>query len=29
MVAGSAGNFYGATTHGGATNDGTIYKFTP
>jgi uncharacterized repeat protein (TIGR03803 family) len=29
MVADTAGNFYGATTHGGATNDGTIYKFTP
>ncbi len=29
MVTGSAGNFYGATTHGGPTNDGTIYKFTP
>ena len=29
MVADTAGNFYGATTHGGSTNDGTIYKFTP
>jgi uncharacterized repeat protein (TIGR03803 family) len=29
MVAGSEGNFYGATTHGGPTDDGTIYKFTP
>ncbi len=29
MVADSAGNFYGATTHGGTTNDGTIYKFAP
>jgi uncharacterized repeat protein (TIGR03803 family) len=29
MVGDSAGNFYGATTHGGLTNDGTIYKFTP
>jgi uncharacterized repeat protein (TIGR03803 family) len=29
MVADSAGNFYGATTHGGTTNDGTIYKFIP
>lgn len=29
MVADSAGNFYGATTHGGPANDGTIYKFTP
>lgn len=26
---GAGGNFYGATTHGGATNDGTIYKLTP
>jgi uncharacterized repeat protein (TIGR03803 family) len=29
MVGDSEGNFYGATTHGGPTNDGTIYKFTP
>lgn len=29
MVADSVGNFYGATSHGGLTNDGTIYKFTP
>jgi uncharacterized repeat protein (TIGR03803 family) len=29
MVADTAGNFYGPTTHGGTTNDGTIYKFTP
>jgi len=29
MVADSAGNLYGATTHGGPTNDGTIYQFTP
>jgi uncharacterized repeat protein (TIGR03803 family) len=29
MVAGTDGSFYGATTHGGAANDGTIYKFTP
>jgi uncharacterized repeat protein (TIGR03803 family) len=29
MVAGNDGSFYGATTHGGAANDGTIYKFTP
>ena len=29
MVSDSAGSFYGATTHGGPSNDGTIYKFTP
>jgi uncharacterized repeat protein (TIGR03803 family) len=29
MVVDSTGNFYGATVHGGPTNDGTIYKFTP
>jgi len=29
MVSDGAGNFYGPTTHGGTTNDGTIYKFTP
>jgi uncharacterized repeat protein (TIGR03803 family) len=29
IVADSAGNLYGATVHGGASNDGTIYKFTP
>jgi uncharacterized repeat protein (TIGR03803 family) len=29
MVSDNAGNFYGATTHGGSTNDGTIYKFKP
>lgn len=29
MVADSAGHFYGATTHGGPANDGTIYEFTP
>jgi uncharacterized repeat protein (TIGR03803 family) len=29
IVADSAGNFYGATVHGGPSNDGTIYKFTP
>jgi len=29
MVTGPSGIFYGATTHGGTTNDGTIYKFTP
>jgi uncharacterized repeat protein (TIGR03803 family) len=29
MVADAAGNLYGATVHGGTTNDGAIYKFTP
>ena len=29
MVADSAGNFYGATVHGGADGEGAIYKFTP
>jgi uncharacterized repeat protein (TIGR03803 family) len=29
MVGDSAGNFYGATVHGGTGDDGTIYKFTP
>ena len=29
MVSDSAGNFYGATVHGGGTNDGAIYEFTP
>jgi uncharacterized repeat protein (TIGR03803 family) len=29
MVADTAGNFYGATVHGGTNNDGAIYKFTP
>jgi uncharacterized repeat protein (TIGR03803 family) len=29
MVVDPAGNFYGATVHGGPANDGTIYKFTP
>ena len=29
MVVDPAGSFYGATVHGGPTNDGTIYKFTP
>lgn len=29
LVAGPDGNFYGATTHGGSANDGTIYKFIP
>jgi uncharacterized repeat protein (TIGR03803 family) len=29
MINDSAGNFYGATVHGGSGNDGAIYKFTP
>jgi uncharacterized repeat protein (TIGR03803 family) len=29
MISGSGGTFYGATVHGGGTNDGTIYQFTP
>jgi uncharacterized repeat protein (TIGR03803 family) len=29
MVNGLAGEFYGATVHGGANDDGSIYKFTP
>jgi uncharacterized repeat protein (TIGR03803 family) len=29
MVGDSAGNFYGTTVHGGTTDDGVIYKFTP
>ena len=29
MVSDSKGNFYGATVHGGTTNNGAIYKFTP
>jgi uncharacterized repeat protein (TIGR03803 family) len=29
MVGDSAGNFYGTTVHGGTTDDGIIYKFTP
>ena len=29
MIGDSAGNFYGATVHGGSGNDGAIYKFTP
>jgi uncharacterized repeat protein (TIGR03803 family) len=29
MVADFAGNFYGTTVHGGGTDDGAIYKFTP
>lgn len=29
MVGDGAGNFYGATVHGGAQDEGAIYKFTP
>jgi uncharacterized repeat protein (TIGR03803 family) len=29
MVGDSAGNFYGATVHGGSDGEGAIYKFTP
>jgi uncharacterized repeat protein (TIGR03803 family) len=29
MVPDSAGNFYGATVHGGTDGEGAIYKFTP
>jgi uncharacterized repeat protein (TIGR03803 family) len=29
LVADGKGNFYGSTVHGGASNDGTIYKLTP
>jgi uncharacterized repeat protein (TIGR03803 family) len=29
MVGDGAGNFYGATVHGGSGDDGAIYKFTP
>ena len=29
MVRDSAGNFYGATVHGGSGNDGAVYQFTP
>ncbi len=29
MAVDQAGNFYGATVHGGADNEGAIYKFTP
>jgi uncharacterized repeat protein (TIGR03803 family) len=29
MVADGAGNFYGATVHGGVSDDGAIYEFTP
>jgi uncharacterized repeat protein (TIGR03803 family) len=29
MVGDSTGHFYGATVHGGRTDDGAIYRFTP
>jgi uncharacterized repeat protein (TIGR03803 family) len=29
MVGDAAGHFYGTTVHGGTTDDGTIYRFTP
>jgi uncharacterized repeat protein (TIGR03803 family) len=29
MVRDATGNFWGATVHGGTTDDGAIYKFTP
>jgi uncharacterized repeat protein (TIGR03803 family) len=29
MVADGAGNFYGATVHGGVSNEGAVYKFIP
>jgi uncharacterized repeat protein (TIGR03803 family) len=29
MVADKTGHLYGTTVHGGGTDDGTIYKFTP
>lgn len=29
MISDSSGNFYGTTVHGGTTNDGTVYEFTP
>jgi len=29
MVGDGAGNYYGATVHGGADDEGAIYEFTP
>jgi uncharacterized repeat protein (TIGR03803 family) len=29
MISGAAGSFYGATVHGGNSNDGAVYQFTP
>jgi uncharacterized repeat protein (TIGR03803 family) len=29
MVADTAGNFYGATVHGGVDDEGSVYQFTP
>jgi uncharacterized repeat protein (TIGR03803 family) len=29
LVADGAGNFYGATVHGGTDDEGSIYEFTP
>jgi uncharacterized repeat protein (TIGR03803 family) len=29
MAGDGAGNFYGATVHGGGDDEGAIYKFTP
>lgn len=29
MISGAGGTFYGATVHGGSTNDGAIYEFLP
>ena len=29
MVADGSGNFYGATVHGGADDEGSVYQFTP
>jgi uncharacterized repeat protein (TIGR03803 family) len=29
MISDFSGNFYGTTVHGGTTNDGAVYEFTP